>query len=196
MRGPLALLYGNAAGGGYELALAADHIMLVDDRRSAVALPETPLLAVLPGTGGLTRVTDKRKVRRDLADVFATTAEGTIVYLGPSGEPESAEAPGQIVMRFEIPLQAIRAKPAGHQVSAVVRRPGGDPKRPAGIPVRSGDGMHELLVEPARVELDDVEAAAQMHVQSLDPLVPGAPFGAAPGDRRPRARTVAANVHG
>jgi len=56
---------GNAAGGGYELALAADHIMLVDDRRSAVALPETPLLAVLPGTGGLTRVTDKRKVRRD-----------------------------------------------------------------------------------------------------------------------------------
>src|SRR6476659_5909185 len=67
---------GNAAGGGYELALAADHIMLVDDRRSAVALPETPLLAVLPGTGGLTRVTDKRKVRRDRADVFCTTEEG------------------------------------------------------------------------------------------------------------------------
>jgi benzoyl-CoA-dihydrodiol lyase len=63
---------GNAAGGGYELALAADHIMLVDDRRSAVALPETPLLAVLPGTGGLTRVTDKRKVRRDRADVFCS----------------------------------------------------------------------------------------------------------------------------
>src|ERR1700726_277593 len=67
---------GNAAGGGYELALAADHIMLVDDRRSAVALPETPLLAVLPGTGGLTRVTDKRKVRRDLANVFCTFEEG------------------------------------------------------------------------------------------------------------------------
>src|SRR6476660_3534891 len=67
---------GNAAGGGYELALAADHIMLVDDRRSAVALPETPLLAVLPGTGGLTRVTDKRKVRRDRADVFCTFEEG------------------------------------------------------------------------------------------------------------------------
>src|SRR2546426_1179027 len=60
----------------YELAVAADHIMLVDDRRSSVALPETPLLAVLPGTGGLTRVTDKRKVRRDLADVFCTTEEG------------------------------------------------------------------------------------------------------------------------
>ena len=67
---------GNAAGGGYELALAADHIMLVDDRRSAVALPETPLLAVLPGTGGLTRVTDKRRVRRDRADVFCTIEEG------------------------------------------------------------------------------------------------------------------------
>ena len=67
---------GNAAGGGYELALAADHIMLVDDRRSAVALPETPLLAVLPGTGGLTRVTDKRKVRRDRADLFCSTEEG------------------------------------------------------------------------------------------------------------------------
>jgi benzoyl-CoA-dihydrodiol lyase len=67
---------GTAAGGGYELALAADHIMLVEDRRSSVALPEAPLLGVLPGTGGLTRVTDKRKVRRDLADVFCTLEEG------------------------------------------------------------------------------------------------------------------------
>src|SRR5471032_2811725 len=67
---------GNAVGGSYELALAADHIMLVDDRRSAVALPETPLLGVLPGTGGLTRITDKRKVRRDRADVFCSIEEG------------------------------------------------------------------------------------------------------------------------
>src|SRR2546426_4529599 len=72
----LAAVNGSCAGGGYELALAADHIMLVDDRRSSVALPETPLLAVLPGTGGLTRVTDKRKVRRDLADGFFTTRGG------------------------------------------------------------------------------------------------------------------------
>src|SRR5215467_12964193 len=72
----LCAVNGTAAGGGYELALAADHIMLVDDRRSSVALPETPLLAVLPGTGGLTRVVDKRKVRRDLADVFCSTEEG------------------------------------------------------------------------------------------------------------------------
>ncbi len=67
---------GTAAGGGYELALATDHIMLVDDRRSTVSLPETPLLAVLPGTGGLTRVSDKRKVRRDLADFFCSVEEG------------------------------------------------------------------------------------------------------------------------
>jgi len=72
----LAALNGICAGGGYELALACDEIFLVDDGNSAVSLPETPLLAVLPGTGGLTRVVDKRKVRRDLADVFGTVAEG------------------------------------------------------------------------------------------------------------------------
>ncbi|MGI9333269.1 MAG: 2,3-epoxybenzoyl-CoA dihydrolase [Gammaproteobacteria bacterium] len=67
---------GSAAGGGYELALATDHIMLADDGNSAVSLPELPLLAVLPGTGGLTRLTDKRKVRRDIADYFCTIEEG------------------------------------------------------------------------------------------------------------------------
>jgi benzoyl-CoA-dihydrodiol lyase len=72
----LAALNGTASGGGYELALAADHILLVDDRSSAVSLPELPLLGVLPGTGGLTRLVDKRKVRRDRADVFSTIAEG------------------------------------------------------------------------------------------------------------------------
>ncbi len=72
----IAVINGTAAGGGYELALAADHIVLVDDGSSAVSLPEVPLLAVLPGTGGLTRVTDKRRVRRDHADVFCTTEEG------------------------------------------------------------------------------------------------------------------------
>src|ERR1044071_1185333 len=67
---------GTTAGGGYELALACDETILVDDGNSAVSFPETPLLAVLPGTGGLTRLVDKRKVRRDRADVFCTTAEG------------------------------------------------------------------------------------------------------------------------
>src|SRR5512145_3576005 len=72
----LCAVRGTAAGGGYELALAADRILLADDGNSSVALPELPLLAVLPGTGGLTRVTDKRKVRRDLADAFCTVEEG------------------------------------------------------------------------------------------------------------------------
>lgn len=72
----LAAVNGACAGGGYELALACDEIVLVDDRSSAVSLPEVPLLGVLPGTGGLTRVTDKRKVRHDLADIFCTTTEG------------------------------------------------------------------------------------------------------------------------
>ena len=72
----MAAIAGSAAGGGYELAVTADHIMLIDDRRSSVSLPELPLLAVLPGTGGLTRLTDKRRVRRDRADIFCTAEEG------------------------------------------------------------------------------------------------------------------------
>jgi len=72
----IAALNGTAAGGGYELALACDEIGLIDDRSSTVSLPEVPLLGVLPGTGGLTRLVDKRRVRRDLADLFCTTAEG------------------------------------------------------------------------------------------------------------------------
>jgi benzoyl-CoA-dihydrodiol lyase len=75
-QGYLSAINGTAAGGGYELALATDHIILVDDGNASVSLPEVPLLAVLPGTGGLTRVVDKRKVRRDLADVFCTVEEG------------------------------------------------------------------------------------------------------------------------
>ncbi|MGL1835193.1 enoyl-CoA hydratase-related protein, partial [Rhodocyclaceae bacterium SMB388] len=72
----LAACNGTTAGGGYELALACDEIVLVDDRNSSVSLPEVPLLGVLPGTGGLTRVTDKRRVRRDHADIFCTISEG------------------------------------------------------------------------------------------------------------------------
>src|SRR5215472_6360823 len=72
----LAAVNGTCAGGGYELALACDEIILVDDGNSSVALPEAPLLGVLPGTGGLTRVVDKRRVRRDLADFFSTLVEG------------------------------------------------------------------------------------------------------------------------
>src|SRR5450432_641181 len=72
----LAAVNGTCAGGGYEMALACDEILLVDDRSSAVSLPEVPLLGVLPGTGGLTRLVDKRNVRRDLADIFCTNPDG------------------------------------------------------------------------------------------------------------------------
>src|SRR4029078_6861966 len=72
----IAALNGTASGGGYELAIACDEIYLVDDGYAAVSLPEVPLLGVLPGTGGLTRLVDKRKVRRDRADAFSTLAEG------------------------------------------------------------------------------------------------------------------------
>src|SRR5580700_78659 len=74
--GGLAALAGTASGGGYELAIACDEIVLADDGSSAVSLPEAPLLGVLPGTGGLTRLVDKRRIRRDLADAFSTLAEG------------------------------------------------------------------------------------------------------------------------
>ena len=72
----IAAVNGICAGGGYEVALACDEILLVDDRSSTVSLPEVPLLGVLPGTGGLTRLTDKRKVRKDIADIFCTNADG------------------------------------------------------------------------------------------------------------------------
>src|SRR5678816_4072694 len=77
----LCAIRGTAACGGYELALATDRILLADDGNSSVALPELPLLAVLPGTGGLTRVTDKRKVRRDLADAFCTVEELSLIHI-------------------------------------------------------------------------------------------------------------------
>ncbi len=72
----IAAVNGSCAGGGYEIALACDEILMVDDRSTTVSLPEVPLLGVLPGTGGLTRLVDKRGVRRDLADVFCTNADG------------------------------------------------------------------------------------------------------------------------
>src|SRR5271169_528843 len=97
---------GTAAGGGYELALATDYIMLVDDGSAAVSLPELPLLAVLPGTGGLTRVSDKRKVRRDLADVFCTTEEGVKGKRAVEWRLVDAVAPGS---KFEETIAA-RAK--------------------------------------------------------------------------------------
>src|SRR5262249_9696386 len=99
----ITVVNGTAAGGGYELGLATDHIILADDGSASVALPEVPLLAVLPGTGGLTRVVDKRKVRRDHADVFCTIEEGIkgkravarrlVGQIAPNSKPETQPPP-------------------------------------------------------------------------------------------------------
>ncbi len=116
---------GTAAGGGYELALATDYIMLVDDGSPSVSLPELPLLAVLPGTGGLTRVSDKRKVRRDHADVFCTTEEGIkgkravewrlVDAAVPGSKFDETVAAQRQGIRREIPAQGGRAR---HQAFA------------------------------------------------------------------------------
>src|SRR5262249_56893680 len=107
---------GTAAGGGYELALATDYIMLADDGNSTVALPELPLLAVLPGTGGLTRVTDKRKVRRDLADAFCTVEEGV---------------KGSRAVKWRLVDQAVPNSKFEHSVQEAARRLAIQSDRPA-----------------------------------------------------------------
>ena len=116
----VAALNGTASGGGYELALACEHIMLIDDRSSTVSLPELPLLGVLPGTGGLTRVVDKRFVRRDRADYFATKSEGL-------GGKKAAQwrLVDEVVPRAEVGRHRARAgRRAGRAVGAPRRRIG------------------------------------------------------------------------
>jgi benzoyl-CoA-dihydrodiol lyase len=114
----LAALNGTTAGGGYELALACDEILLVDDRSSAVSLPETPLLGVLPGTGGLTRVVDKRKVRRDLADLFCTNADGVKGERAKQwGLVDGIAAPAKFGALVAERAQALAAK-SSHSVDA------------------------------------------------------------------------------
>ena len=106
----IASVTGACAGGGYELALACDRIIMVDDRSSTVSLPEVPLLGVLPGTGGLTRVTDKRKVRRDLADIFCTTSEGVRADRAKDWKLIDAHAkPQQFVSLLATEIEALRA---------------------------------------------------------------------------------------
>jgi len=113
----LAACNGTTAGGGYELALACDEIILVDDRSSAVSLPELPLLGVLPGTGGLTRITDKRKVRRDHADVFCTNADGVR---------------GQRAKEWRLVDEAVKPQQFAEHVKQRALKLAGESDRPAG----------------------------------------------------------------
>ena len=150
----IAACNGTAAGGGYELALACDEIWLVDDRSSAVSLPEVPLLGVLPGTGGLTRITDKRRVRRDLADVFCTDPDGARGRRALEWGLVDRTAPPQ---RFEAAVRARAEELAG--------RPG----LPAGNPVPltplerriEADGYRYPNV---RVRIDDARRLAEITV--------------------------------
>jgi benzoyl-CoA-dihydrodiol lyase len=168
----LAAVNGTASGGGYELALACDHIMLVDDRSSVVSLPELPLLGVLPGTGGLTRVTDKRHVRRDIADYFATRAEGVggrkavrwrlvdEVVPRPSWDDAVAARAAELAERSDRPIAArgvaltplARARDADsiryRFVTARLDRSAGAVEitvaGPDAVPPASAAGLHEL----------------------------------------------------
>jgi benzoyl-CoA-dihydrodiol lyase len=139
----IAAVTGACAGGGYELALACDRIVMVDDRSSTVSLPEVPLLGVLPGTGGLTRVTDKRKVRRDLADIFCTTSEGVRADRAKDWKLIDAHAkPQQFTQLVDAEIAALRAQST-----------------------RNGTGGISLT--PLQVTIDD----AGYHYSTVDALV-------------------------
>jgi benzoyl-CoA-dihydrodiol lyase len=143
----LAGLNGTASGGGYELAIACDEIVLADDGSSVVSLPETPLLGVLPGTGGLTRLADKRRIRRDLADVFCSTAEGV-----------RAKRAVEWGLVDEGPPRAKLGEAVKRRLAALVARSGRKPFRAVPLPPlearRSGAGVEyrhvSLSVDPAR----------------------------------------------
>jgi benzoyl-CoA-dihydrodiol lyase len=153
----LAAVNGACAGGGYELALACDEIILVDDRSSAVSLPEVPLLGVLPGTGGLTRVTDKRKVRHDLADIFCTTTEGV--------RGQKAKA-WRLVDEIAKPAQfAAKVQERALQLAALSDRPA-DAKAVALTPIQRTIEADALRYPHVTVEIDRAKRTATWTVKA------------------------------
>src|SRR3989475_9457894 len=145
----LAAVNGACAGGGYELALACDEVLLVDDASSAVSLPEVPLLAVLPGTGGLTRIVDKRKVRRDLADVFASLGEGV----------KGKRAVQWGLVDEAVPLSRFPSR-VGERAKALA---GSAPARPGpGVALRPLEARHRDDGIDYRYVTLDVDAAARV----------------------------------
>ena len=165
----LAAVNGACAGGGYELALACDEIVLVDDRSSAVSLPEVPLLGVLPGTGGLTRVTDKRHVRHDLADIFCTSVEGVRGQKAVDWRLVDAVAkPAQ----FAATVQQ-RAEALG-QESALAQARSGAAQGVSLARLAREDSAGGLRYTYVQVEIDRAKRAATFTVH--------APVGAQPGD--------------
>ncbi len=161
----VAALNGSCAGGGYELALACDDIVLIDDRSSSVSLPEVPLLGVLPGTGGLTRVTDKRRVRHDLADIFCTTTEGVR---------------GQRAVQWRLVDAVIKPAQFGAAVQERARKLADTSDRPAGakgvaLPrIERTQGADAMSYEHVSVQIDRARRTATLTVK--------APAAAAPTD--------------
>ena len=154
----LAALNGTAAGGGYELALACDEIVLVDDRSSTVSLPEVPLLGVLPGTGGLTRLIDKRHVRRDLADVFTTRAEGV--------RGEQAVAWGLVDSVAPPSSFADHVRQRAESLAAGGRHAEGPGVEltPLDRHMSAPEPADELAYRHLRVEIDRGQRAAHLHI--------------------------------
>ncbi|WP_297908545.1 2,3-epoxybenzoyl-CoA dihydrolase [Thiomonas sp.] len=161
----LAAVNGACAGGGYELALACDRILLVDDRSSAVSLPEVPLLGVLPGTGGLTRLTDKRHVRHDLADMFCTTAEGV------RGQKAKDWRLVDDIAKPAVFAQTVRERAL--QMAAQSDRPEGA-RGVALTPLRRGIEADALVYSTLRVDIDRARRVATFTIH--------APEGAQPAD--------------
>jgi len=158
----IAALNGTTAGGGYELALACDEIVLVDDRSSAVSLPEVPLLGVLPGTGGLTRLVDKRKVRRDHADLFCTNPDGV---------------KGQRAKEWRLVDAAVRTQEFAQQVRTRALALANQSDRPTdarGVALtpldrtRDADGLHYAFVD---VQCDRQQRTATITVRSPETIV-------------------------
>jgi benzoyl-CoA-dihydrodiol lyase len=161
----LAALNGATAGGGYELALACDEIAMIDDRSSAVSLPEVPLLGVLPGTGGLTRLVDKRRVRRDLADVFCTTAEGV----------RADRAKEWKLVDHVAKPQQFNDEVKGHalELAALSDRPGGKGAALTPLARRADEGgYHYSTVE---VHLNAAARTAQITVKAPEGQQPATP---------------------
>ncbi len=159
----LAAVNGACAGGGYELALACDQILLVDDRSSAVSLPEVPLLGVLPGTGGLTRLTDKRHVRHDLADIFCTTAEGV---RGPKARDWRLV---DDIAKPAVFAQTVRERAL--QLAAQSDRPEGA-RGVALTPLRRGIEADALVYSTLRVDIDRARRVATFTIHAPDGAQP------------------------
>jgi benzoyl-CoA-dihydrodiol lyase len=152
----LCAIRGTAAGGGYELALATDHILLADDGSSTVSLPELPLLAVLPGTGGLTRVTDKRKVRRDLADAFCTVEEGVR---------------GTRAVKWRLVDQSVSNSKFDQAVRDTAKKLAAQSDRPAGVqgiqlkPIERKIDADAVAYSSVRVDIDRATRRATIAIQ-------------------------------